>query len=170
AGGNGKGDRLRHEADHMRAATAGRIRLTNALTAGVADFCALDFSFEHGSEPPPPPPALSGPPVWPFVAVAMLIVSLGAMWYSGSRGRQPSPAPAKPAAQTTVDLPRRPAEPGERIDLPPLDQSDAVVRTLAGRLSSHPVAAAWLTTEGLVRNLTVVVANIADGQTPAKHL
>jgi hypothetical protein len=65
---------------------------------------------------------------------------------------------------------RSAAEPGEAIDLPPLDQSDALVRTLVGRLSSHPLIAAWLTTDGLVRNLTVVVANIADGDTPAKHL
>ena len=44
------------------------------------------------------------------------------------------------------------------------------MRTLAQRLSSQPVAAAWLTTDGLIRNLTVVVTNIADGDTPAKHL
>jgi hypothetical protein len=41
---------------------------------------------------------------------------------------------------------------------------------LVGKLSSHPAVAAWLTTNGLIRNGTLVVHNIADGQTPAKQL
>jgi hypothetical protein len=37
-------------------------------------------------------------------------------------------------------------------------------------MSSHPRVLAWLATDGLIRNFTVVVGNIADGQTPARHL
>ena len=59
---------------------------------------------------------------------------------------------------------------GRTIPIPPLDASDAVVRTLVRALSEHPAVTAWLATNGLIRNFTVVVANIADGATPAKHL
>jgi hypothetical protein len=139
----------------------------------MADFDDLSFDRAPAPEPPPEPPP--GPSVWPVVAIVGLVAGLGALWYFGTATRTPAPesAPAaapKSVAQTSVDLPRRSAEPGEQIDLPPLDQSDAVVRMLVGRLSSHPAIAAWLTTNGLIRNLTVVVANIADGETPAKHL
>ena len=54
--------------------------------------------------------------------------------------------------------------------LPPLDDSDALVRTLVQALSASPAVMAWLPTNGLIRNFTVVVTNIADGATPAKHL
>jgi hypothetical protein len=38
------------------------------------------------------------------------------------------------------------------------------------KISSHPRVAAWLTTDDLVRNFTVVVTNIADGKAPAAFL
>ena len=124
-------------------------------------------STEVATEPAPP----FAP--WLIAAIVLLAVSLGALWYFVLRDRTPTRAP-KTVGETTVDLPRPPtrraAEPGEAIDLPPLDQSDALVRMLVGRLSSHPAVAAWLTTNGLIRNVTVVIANIADGETPAKHL
>jgi hypothetical protein len=63
-----------------------------------------------------------------------------------------------------------PPVPGESIELPPLDQSDALVRQMIGRLSSHPRVAQWLATDQLIRNFTVVVANIANGRTPSVHL
>jgi hypothetical protein len=62
------------------------------------------------------------------------------------------------------------AEPGMDIELPPLAESDAVVRQLVGQLSSHPRVAAWLTTDQLIRNFTVVTVNIASGRTPARQL
>jgi hypothetical protein len=41
---------------------------------------------------------------------------------------------------------------------------------LVRALSSSPAVTTWLTTNGLIRNFTVAVSNIADGVTPAKHL
>ena len=129
-----------------------------------------DFSFDSGPARPPAPET-PGPPIWPIAAAAVLLVALGAIWYFGTRESTPPPvAAARPVEQTTVELPHRAAEPGDNIDLPPLDQTDALIRTLVGKLSSHPAVAAWLTTNGLIRNFTVVVANIADGETPSKHL
>jgi hypothetical protein len=44
------------------------------------------------------------------------------------------------------------------------------VRTLVQGLTESPAVMAWLPTNGLIRNFTVVVGNIAEGPTPAKHL
>jgi hypothetical protein len=128
-----------------------------------------DLSFNAGPARPPAAPPPKTPP-WMFIGIAVLLLALGALWYVSRRGKTETTPPA--VAQTTVDIPRpaRRAEPGEAIDLPPLDQTDPLIRTLVGKLSSHPVVAAWLTTDGLIRNMTVVVVNIANGETPAKHL
>ncbi len=48
-----------------------------------------------------------------------------------------------------------------------LDLTDAFIRTWLPRLSSHPRVAAWLTTDGLIRNFVTVVSNITEGKTPA---
>jgi hypothetical protein len=135
----------------------------------MADFD--DVSLDRADTPSPSPqllpPQSSGPPLWPIVATFALIAGLAALWYFGTRHNTPPPAVAQPVE---APHPSRAAEPGDQIDLPPLDQTDALVRMLVAKLSSHPVVAAWLTTDGLIRNLTVVVANVADGETPAKHL
>src|SRR5690606_28875563 len=56
------------------------------------------------------------------------------------------------------------------IEVPPLDESDPVVRQLVEMVSSHPRVMAWLATDGLIRNFAVVVENIASGQAPSAHL
>jgi len=56
------------------------------------------------------------------------------------------------------------------VSVPPLDQSDALVRDLVRRLTTQPSVAAWLPTDGLIRNFTVSIANVADGITPERHL
>ncbi len=82
-------------------------------------------------------------------------------------------APAAPAS-TAPTVAYRPlpaaANASTAIDLPPLDESDELVRRLVSALSSHPRVAAWLGTKGLIRNFTVTVENIATGATPARHL
>ena len=70
-------------------------------------------------------------------------------------------APETPAPSTV---------PGDDIDLPPLPETDAVVRQLVGQLSAHPKITAWLATDQLVRNFAVTVVNIADGRSPSQHL
>ena len=56
------------------------------------------------------------------------------------------------------------------VDLPPLPQTDPIVRELVARLSSHPTIAAWLATKGLIANFTLVTLTIAEGRTPANLL
>src|SRR5262249_11745764 len=58
----------------------------------------------------------------------------------------------------------------DQVQVPPLSESDAVVRTLVRALSNSPAVETWLATNGLIRNFVVVVSNVADGVNPAKHL
>ena len=44
------------------------------------------------------------------------------------------------------------------------------MRTLLRALTSNPTVAAWLATDNLIRNFTVVVSNIASGEAPARHV
>jgi len=51
-----------------------------------------------------------------------------------------------------------------------LDESDRIVRQLAGQLSSHPQLASWLATKDLIRKFVASVDNIANGQSPRPHI
>ncbi len=110
----------------------------------------------------------AGRPLWIVGAAVLLVLAFaGAYMYL----RRPASQPA-PDATTRVERPKADpgAEAGEQIVLPPLDASDAVVRELVGRLSSHPTVAAWLTTDGLILNFADVTLRIANGESPAQEL
>lgn len=131
----------------------------------MADFGDVPLQRSAADEPPPP----SRSKVWPAIA-ALLVIGLG-VWYFVFRapGDVKIATETAPVADTTPPA-GLPAEPGDAIDLPPLDASDPAVRELIAKLSSHPRVAAWLTTDGLIRNFAVVTVNIADGRGPADHL
>jgi hypothetical protein len=82
--------------------------------------------------------------------------------------------PAAPKATASPAVPVRAAEASPSappaVPLPSLDDSDALVRQLAAGLSAHPEIARWLGRTALVRALTAVVVNVADGETPRPHL
>jgi Protein of unknown function (DUF3014) len=124
------------------------------------------------SRPDAPAPAPERP-AGVRIAVALLIVAACAAGYVAFVWRQrPAPAPtttAAPAAAASSASPPLGGK-GDPMTLPPLDASDTLVRTLVQGLTESPAVMAWLPTNGLIRNFTVVVANIADGPTPAKHL
>jgi Protein of unknown function (DUF3014) len=112
------------------------------------------------------------PAAGPTVAVILLIAAVGAAIYVAFRW-QPTPAPSRalaPAAPAVTNAAPVLGGRGESVTVPPLEASDSVVRTLVQALSESPAVMAWLPTTGLIRNFTLVVANIADGATPAKHL
>ena len=119
-------------------------------------------------EPEPPPRASS---VW--VAVTLLIVAACAAAYVAFIWRQhPAPAPAAAAAPSAAPSSASPPLGGraEAMTLPSLDASDTLVRTLVQALTESPAVMAWLPTNGLIRNFTVIVSNIAEGATPAKQI
>lgn len=132
-----------------------------------------DGELQRTAEVPPPGPIRSGRSPRTWVAAAALVVAAGiaAYFLFGARSAPEPATTAAPAAGATPEAPPRPlGADAAPIDVPPLDESDALVRELVGQLTSHPRVGAWLATRGLVRNFTVVVSNIAEGKTPAVHL
>ena len=129
--------------------------------------------FELQKEPQPGrAPAARPPSLVPWIVAAVLVVAAAAAFFLLRRDGEPPADLAQTATGTEELVP--PAEPlgveVEPVEVPPLDASDAFVRDLMRALSSHPRVAAWLTTNGLIRNFVVVVENIARGQTPSGHL
>ena len=117
--------------------------------------------------PPRRPPAV----LW--VVVALLIAAAVSVYLFGRK--QPAPVAQSPQGdatappQTAAPLTPLGGEPAP-IVLPPLDESDAVVRELFKQLTTHPSVAAWLATDGLLRKAAVVLASVTDGRTPSAQL
>jgi hypothetical protein len=135
----------------------------------------LDLDLRRDGDEPPAPATVSDRSIANPVAVAATVVlGIGiAIFYFMSRQPAPrSPTPAvqqQPAAPVVAQPSPLGGEP-EAVLIPPLDESDAVVRTLARMLSENPTFLAWLASDDLIRTFTVTVVNVAEGQTPAKHL
>jgi hypothetical protein len=107
--------------------------------------------------------------IWLLLAVLAAAAAVAAYLAFGnwaSPEQETAAIPAAPPAQPARPLGGDPAS----VVLPPLDESDALVRELVEKLSLHPRIAAWLATDGLIRNYTVTVANVADGRSPAPLL
>lgn len=104
------------------------------------------------------------------MAVGLVIVAIVAAYVVfGPRRTPPAARPAAVAAPAATEPARSPlGAAAEPITLPPLGETDALVRELAGKLSSHPRVAAWLATGGLIRNFAYVVDNVADGKAPTR--
>ena len=134
----------------------------------MRDLADVELDKEPGRTLPP----VSRPPSFVPLVVGALVVIAGAGAYIFTRQDAAAPAPSGSTASTeaTVEPTRPLGADVAPIDLPPLDETDALVRELVRALSAHPRLAAWLTTDGLIRNFTVVVDNVADGRTPANHL
>jgi hypothetical protein len=130
-----------------------------------------DYELRKSSNASIVPPPRRSSRAWLVAAALAVIAVVGYLFVRDSTAPPASRAEESEPAAAAVPEPATPlgATP-EPIDVPPLDQSDAVVRRLVGALSSHPSVAAWLATDGLVRNLAVVIENITQGRPPAGHL
>ncbi len=108
--------------------------------------------------------------LFPATLAIIAVVALGllAVVYFVFRNPAAPKATPRPAASVATAAPAASATPA--VPLPPLDESDAFVRQTASGLSAHPEVARWLARTALVRTLTAVVVNIADGETPRPHL
>lgn len=119
-----------------------------------------------------PGPRRGGSLGFPAILAVLAVVAiglLGVVYLLFRHPAAPKPTPT-PAAAATVAPARPTPTPEPALDLPPLDESDVLVRQLAAGLSSHPALARWLAPSGLVRTLTAVVANVAEGASPRAHL
>jgi hypothetical protein len=139
-----------------------------------------DFEIDRsGGDEDEPGSGPGGPrddfPIGLAVAAAVGVALVAGLGYFALR-RAPAPKPVPPATATTLlespsPVPSPTATPSPSSgSLPPLDQSDAFVRELAGALSKHPQLALWLAQEGLIERLTAVVENIVAGANPRTHL
>jgi hypothetical protein len=126
---------------------------------------------KSAEEPPEPSPPGRQAALW--VVAALLVVAAVVATYVVFRGGSTPEGTATAEAPSPVKA-QQPMQPlgGEAmsITVPPLDETDDLVRKLVRALSSHPGVAAWLATEGRIRNFTLVVTNIADGKAPAASL
>lgn len=110
---------------------------------------------------------------WLWIAAALVLVAAAAaafyFWGRGEPEAQPAAAQvARPGEAAPGDVSLGPDV--APIDLPPLDETDAIVRELVGALSSRPEVAAWLATDNLIRNFVTALENVSEGKTPAQHL
>ena len=135
-----------------------------------------DYKLERSGDGPVmlPPPRPTNYLVW-AAAIVLPIAIAGGLWYLLSPRKPISSPPtvSVPSAPQPATVPERPEAPlvkAADIDLPPLAQSDPIVRELVTRLSSHPTIAAWLATKGLIANFTLVTLTIAEGRTPKQFL
>lgn len=110
---------------------------------------------------------------WMILAAAALAVLAGALLLLPSEPEPapapvvvPEPEPAPPAPEPEPEPEPEPAPPPEPEPepLPALDVSDAFVRDGAAPLSNSAVLATLLRTDQLLRKLTAVVENLAQGQ------
>jgi hypothetical protein len=111
--------------------------------------------------------------LFPVTLVAVAVVAIGLLAVLFFVFRHPAPkAGSSPAPLATAATPLAEASPAAPPGppLPALDESDDFVRQLAAGLSAHPELARWLARASLVRTLTVVVVNVAEGETPRPHL
>lgn len=113
-----------------------------------------------------PAPRRRGPSRLVLIGLALVLAIAGAYVYlrrphveAPSAGEKPSPPPAA-----------RQGLKGDSIVLPPLDETDPVIRQLVSRLSSHPTMLAWLTTDGLILNFVMVAAGVANGESRTAEL
>jgi hypothetical protein len=109
-------------------------------------------------------------PLGMWVVAVIVAASAIAVYFVGLRRTSP-PAVTPEHIETT---PKPSAQPlggdAASISLPPLDETDPLVRELVRTISSHPTVAVWLATDGLIRNFATTVVNVADGKTPAGQL
>jgi len=126
-----------------------------------------DIDLEKASSSPEDgtPPPRTQLPVVALVVAAILLFGLTAAYVFLRRAPAASEAPANVAKPAPAPEARR-----EEIALPPLDETDPIVRQLVEKLSSHPMVARWLTTDALIVNFVAVTSRIATGVTPAGEL
>ena len=120
----------------------------------------LETAAPPGDAAPPPRKQV---PVIALVVAAVLLFGLTAAYVFLRR------PPVETQAPVATKPPPAPAV-REQIALPPLDETDSVVRELVSKLSSSPVVAAWLTTDSLILNFVAVTSRIANGVTPVAEL
>lgn len=132
------------------------------------DYDVLKDSHPTLDEPPPERPRPVG--VWIAVGLLGLAAAIAAYFALNGASAPPQEAVVAPPPVAAPPVVQPVAPPIAMVEIPPLADSDPVVRELVRQLSSHPQVAAWLATDGLIRNFAVAVLNVAEGTSPAGRL
>ncbi len=105
-------------------------------------------------------------PVAITVAIVLAVI-VGIGVYMQFAGEEPEPEP-EPVAAPAVEAPPPPAPEPEiaPVVLPPLDDSDAALRSMIEGLSAHPRLGDAIDVEGLARAFVSAVVAIANGESP----
>jgi hypothetical protein len=106
------------------------------------------------------------------IVFVLLIAAAAIIYYFFiySRPQAPEEAAQIVQEQPVVDEKVKPEEEViEPLDVN-LEESDDLVRQLAGELSSHPKLAMWLMSEDLIRKFVAAVDNIANGLSPRPQI
>lgn len=127
----------------------------------------FDDSFDPAAGVAPSPAASGIHPVIPVVVLAMVLIGLYFAFRSGAPAgpQAPTPVPA-PAATVAAESTPAPA----RLELPPLNASDALVRGWIAALSANRDFARWLIPDQLIRKFVAAVDNIAEKEDPIAHI
>jgi len=105
---------------------------------------------------------------WLIVGAAIVVVGSLLVLFWLSRAQPPTVNPAPATVTDPTQAFRRPSR--QPLELPPLPNSDAMLRELVATLSRHPLLARFLATKDLVRGVTLAIVQIGDGRTPAAPL
>lgn len=125
-----------------------------------------DYEIFKPSEPPSPSRRSIG--LWIAVAVILVAALATLLWLVAHRRQPPAPVTAHTEAPPAPERPLGGA--GDAISLPPLNETDPLVRELMKKISANPRIAAWLATDDLIRDFTIGVANVAQGQSATRQL
>ena len=108
-----------------------------------------------------------------LLLVVFVLGILGAWWWW--RSFKSAAAEVEPIATTAAERPAPQAPPPiieaeEEVEPVSLSNSDEVLRTVVGAVSSHPRLAAWLVNDGLIERFVKVATNVAYGEDPKSHV
>jgi hypothetical protein len=128
-----------------------------------------DYELLKPADTPPVEPAPDRA-AWRWLLAAALLLGVAiAVYFFAGRMRNAAPAAVADRRPAATPATKPLGSEAVAIDVPPLDQSDPVVRELVKQVTAHPQIAAWLATDGLIRTFTVGIENIAGGATPAER-
>jgi hypothetical protein len=135
----------------------------------VGDFA--DLQLEKPDAPDAAPRRRGGARLTVGALIVLALVTYGGYlaWLRRSAD-SPASTPGTPRAAAPVVTRTLPVERAADITVPPIDESDSLVRELVSQLSQHPKVVAWLTTDHLIRNFAVVIQNVGGRESPAQHL
>jgi hypothetical protein len=137
-----------------------------------------DYELGTGSSDDSPPPygqepeKKTGGLLFPALLALAAVAAIGllALVYLAFRApAEPETVPTPPPLPTAPPTPT-PAPSATPVVLPPLDESDELMRRLVADLSAHPLVERWVARNDLIRTITVVTVNVASGESPRPNL